>query len=52
MDFLLLLTLYRHEADEKISTEKDHKRGKRRYREIGNKRKEKGAIRERSIMYC
>jgi hypothetical protein len=33
MDFLLLLTQYRDEADEKISTEKkDHVRGKRRER--------------------
>jgi hypothetical protein len=50
MDFLFLLTLYRDEVDEKISTEKDHNRGKRRDREIENKRAEKGAIRERSIL--
>jgi hypothetical protein len=61
MDFLLLLTLlYRDEAAGKISTEKNICReerpreggGERIDREIGNKRTEKGAIRERSIIYC
>jgi hypothetical protein len=53
MDFLLLLNLYRDEADGKISTEKkDQERGKRRDREIGNNRTEKGTIRELLKMYC
>jgi len=53
MDFLLLLNLYRDEADGKISTEKkDQERGKRRDREIGNNRTEKEAMRELLIMYC